>query len=64
MKPLTIKAIVIEDYNDAENNGELVEKDKILELNYGRYEYLKSKGKVEEYKEPIILVKKVPKEEE
>ena len=53
MKPLKVKAIVIEDYNDSKNNNKLVEKDSIIELDYGRFEFLRSIGKVEEYKEPI-----------
>lgn len=64
MRPLTVKAKVIEEFNDLKNNGELQELDKVLELDYGRYEQLKALGKVEEYKEPIIPLKKVPKEEE
>lgn len=60
MRPLKVKAIVIEEFNDSKNNDELQELDKILELDYGRFEYLKSIGKVEEYKVPI---KKMEKEE-
>ena len=52
MRPLKVKVKVIEEYNDSKNDGKLVEKDSILELDYGRYEFLKSLGKVEEYKEP------------
>lgn len=64
MKPLTIKAKVIQDYNDSKNNGKLVEEGSIIELDYARYEQLKSIGKVEEYKEPIKLIKKEEKEDE
>lgn len=64
MKPIKIKAKVIEDYNDSLSGGKLVEKDSIIELEYGRYEQLKSLGKVEEYKEPKTFTKKVEKEEE
>ena len=58
MRPLKVKAKVIEEYNDGLNNGKLVEKDSILDLDYGRYEQLKALGKVIEYKEPIKLTKK------
>ena len=51
MRPTKVKVKVIEEYNDSLNNNKLVEKDAIIELEYGRYELLKSKGKVEEYKE-------------
>lgn len=61
MKPLKVKVKVIEDYNDSKNNNKLVEKDEVLELDYGRYEYLKALGKVEEYKEPIKTFKKEDK---
>ena len=53
MRPTKVKVKVVEEYNDSLNNGELVELDKVLELDYARYEQLKSLGKVEEYKEPI-----------
>ena len=62
MRPLKVKAKVIEEYNDSLNNGKLVEKDAIIELSYGRFEELKAKGKVEEYKEPIKPVKKIEEE--
>ena len=60
MRPAKVKVKVIEDYNDSLNNGKLVEKDAIIELDYGRYEQLKALGKVEEYKEPAksIFTKK------
>jgi hypothetical protein len=59
MRPLKVKAKVIEEYNDSLNNGKLVELDSIVELDYGRFELLKNKGKVEEYKEPAKpLIKK------
>lgn len=66
MRPLKVKAIVIEEFNDSKNNGELQELDKIMELDYGRFEYLRSIGKVKEYKEPIknIIKKDQNKEEE
>lgn len=53
MRPLKVKAIVIEEFNDSKNNGELQELDKVLELDYGRFEQLKALGKVKEYKEPL-----------
>ena len=62
MRPLKVKAKVIEEFNDSKNNNELVELDKILELEYGRFEELKAKGKVEEYKEPIKPVNKIEEE--
>ena len=52
MRPLKVKAKVIEEYNDSKNNGKLVELDSIIELDYGRFEQLKALGKVVEYKEP------------
>ena len=58
MRPLKVKAIVIEEYNDSKNNDELVELDTIVELDYGRFEQLRAWGKVEEYKEPIKTIKK------
>lgn len=58
MRPLKVKAIVIEEYNDSKNNDELVELDTIVELDYGRFEQLRALGKVEEYKEPIKTIKK------
>ena len=65
MRPLKVKAIVIEEYNDSENDGKLAELDSIVELDYGRFELLRSKGKVEEYKEPIKeVIKKDNKEDE
>ena len=64
MRPLKVKAIVIEEFNDSKNNEELQELDKILELDYARFEQLKALGKVEEYKEPIGVIKKVEKEDE
>ena len=64
MRPLKVKAKVIEEFNDSKNNGKLIELDTILELDYGRYEQLKALGKVEEYKEPIKLIKKEEKEED
>ena len=64
MRPLKVKAKVIEEYNDSLNNGKLVELDSIVELDYGRFELLKNKGKVEEYKEPAKpLIKKETEEE-
>lgn len=63
MRPLKVKAIVIEEFNDSRNNDELQELDKILELDYGRFEQLRAKGKVEEYKETITnIIKKQEKE--
>lgn len=62
MRPLKVKAIVIEEFNDSKNNNKLVEKDSIIELDYGRYEFLRSIGKVEEYKETIKSF--IKKEEE
>jgi len=63
MRPLKVKAKVIEEYNDSLNNGKLVELDSIVELDYGRFETLKAKGKVEEYKEPAKpLIKKETEE--
>lgn len=63
MRPLKVKAKVIEEYNDSLNNGKLVELDSIIELDYGRFELLKNKGKVEEYKEPAKpLIKKETEE--
>lgn len=63
MRPLKVKAIVVEEYNDSTNNNKLVEKDAIIELDYGRFELLKNKGKVEEYKEPAKpLIKKETEE--
>ena len=66
MKPLKIKVKVLEDYNDSMNDGKLVEEGSIIELDYGRYEQLKAKGKVEEYKESIksFIKKDEEKEEE
>lgn len=64
MRPLKVKAKVIEEYNDSKNNDKLVELDSIVELDYARYEQLKALGKVEEYKEPIRVIKKVEKEDE
>ena len=64
MRPTKVKVKVIEEYNDSLNNNKLVEKDAIIELEYGRYELLKSKGKVEEYKEPIKDVIKNQEKEE
>lgn len=64
MRPLKVKAKVIEEFNDSKNNGELQELDKILELDYGRFEQLRSLGKVEEYKEPVKpILKKEEKED-
>lgn len=63
MRPLKVKAKVIEEYNDSLNNGKLVELDSIIELDYGRFELLKNKGKVVEYKEPAKpLIKKETEE--
>lgn len=53
MKSLKVEAIVIEEFNDSKNNNRRVEKGTILELDSERYELLKSKGKVEEYRKPI-----------
>jgi hypothetical protein len=59
MKPLKVKAVVLKDFNDKVTN-ELIEKDKDevekgiakpREFDYARFEELKSKGFVEEYKE-------------
>ena len=61
MRPAKVKVKVIEEYNDSLNNGKLVEKDDIFELDYGRYEQLKSLGKVEEYKEIKTIIKKEDK---
>ena len=58
MRPAKIKVKVIEDYNDSKNNGKLVEKDDIFELDYARFETLKALGKVEEYKEVKTIIKK------
>lgn len=64
MKPLKIKAKVLEDYNDSLNDGKLVEKDAVIELDYNRFEFLKSIGKVEEFKEEKqSILKKIDKEE-
>ena len=54
MRPLKVKVKVIEEYNDSKNNGKLVEEGTIIELDYGRYEFLRSIGKVEEYKESRV----------
>ena len=63
MRPLKVKAIVIEEFNDSKNNDELQELDKVLELDYRRFEQLRAKGKVKEYKEPIKdVIKKQEKE--
>lgn len=60
MKPLKVKVVVIKDFNDRLNNNQLVERDKEevekgmikpRELDYPRFEELRSKGFVEEYKE-------------
>ena len=65
MRPLKVKAKVIEEYNDSKNNGKLQELDKVLELDYVRFEQLKALGKVEEYKEPVKpFIKKEEKEDE
>lgn len=65
MRPLKVKAIVIKEFNDSRNNDELQELDKILELDYGRFEQLRALGKVKEYKEPIKdVIKKQEKEVE
>lgn len=64
MRPLKVKAIVIEEFNDSKNNNKLVEKDSIIELDYGRYEFLRSIGKVEEYKETIKSFIKKDEEKE
>lgn len=64
MKPLKIKVKVLEDYNDSMNDGKLVEEGSIIELDYGRYEQLKAKGKVEEYKESIKSFIKKDEEKE
>ena len=65
MRPLKVKAKVIEEYNDSKNNNQLVELDTIVELDYGRFEQLKALGKVEEYKEPAKpFIKKEEKEDE
>lgn len=64
MRPLKIKAKVLEDYNDSLNDGKLVEKDAIIELDYNRFEFLKSIGKVEEFEEEKqSILKKIDKEE-
>jgi len=63
MKPLKVKAIVIEDFNDSKNDGKLEEEGKVLDLDYGRYEELKAKGKVEEYKDPLKPIKKEKNED-
>lgn len=64
MRPLKVKAIVIEEFNDSKNNGELQELDKVLELDYVRFEQLKALGKVEEYKESIKSFIKKDEEKE
>jgi len=60
MKPLKVKVVVIKDFNDRLNNNQLVERDKEevekgmvkpRELDYPRFEELRAKGFVEEYKE-------------
>lgn len=51
MRPLKVKAKVIEEYNDSKNNDKLVEEGTVIELDYGRFEQLRALGKVEEYKE-------------
>jgi hypothetical protein len=53
MKSLKVEAIVIEEFNDSKNSNRRVEKGTILELDSERYELLKSKGKVEEYRKTI-----------
>lgn len=60
MRPLKVKAIVLEDFNDKMNDGKLVEKDAIIELAYGRFEELKELGYVKESKN-IIDTKKEDK---
>ena len=60
MRPLKVKAIVIEEFNDSKDNDKLQELDKVLELDYGRYEQLRALGKVKEYKD---LSKPMRKEE-
>lgn len=60
MRPLKVKAIVLEDFNDKMNDGKLVEKDAIIELGYGRFEELKELGYVKESKN-IIDTKKEDK---
>ena len=57
MRPLKVKAIVIEEFNDSKNNGDLQELDKVLDLDYGRFEQLRALGKVKEYKEPAKIKK-------
>ena len=60
MKPLKVKVVVLKDFNDRLNNYQLVERDKEevekgiakpRELDYPRFEELRAKGFVEEYKE-------------
>ena len=64
MRPLKVKAKVIEEYNDSKNNNKLVELDTIVELDYGRFEQLESLGKVEKYNEPkTTFMKKEYKED-
>lgn len=60
MRPLKVKAIVLEDFNDKMNDGKLVEKDARIELGYGRFEELKELGYVKEDKS-IISEKKEDK---
>ena len=60
MRPLKVKAIVLEDFNDKMNDGKLVEKDARIELAYGRFEELKELGYVKEDKS-IISEKKEDK---
>lgn len=60
MRPLKVKAIVLEDFNDKMNDGKLVQKDATIELAYGRFEELKELGYVKEDKN-IISEKKEDK---
>lgn len=58
------KAIVIEAFNDAKNDGKLMEPGDKMELSRGRFEELKAKGKVKELIEKKEVKEKENKEEE
>lgn len=58
------KAIVIEAFNDAKNDGKFMEPGDKMELSRGRFEELKAKGKVKELIEKKEVKEKENKEEE
>lgn len=58
------KAIVIEAFNDAKNDGKFMEPGDKMELSIGRFEELKAKGKVKELIEKKEVKEKENKEEE